>query len=220
MTTAVPKLIVKSPSACSNVEIGAFIAFVRAGGEVSIQGLVEKIRSAVALALAYLDGLIVGVSALKRPQASYRRRVNSSSGTPLPETEFPFELGWVYVAPDVRRKGFSLLLSEAAIASSVVVCSPHRAQTMNLCIDPLPNLVLSQRVVYSHPGAANTNCNSLSDVLLNFKCCEPSTAAADQRIKVNKVLRPIPALAIAGIQTFASAETIELSAYPIGLERD
>lgn len=113
-----PELIVKSPRACSNVEIGAFVAFIRAGGEVSIQGLVERVRGAVALVFAHIEGLLVGVAALKQSQASYRRRVSSKSGVPLPATAFPYELGWVYVSPNARRKGFSLLLSQAALASS------------------------------------------------------------------------------------------------------
>jgi predicted GNAT family N-acyltransferase len=119
MTTFVAELIVKSPGACSDVEIGAFIALVRAGGEVSIQGLVERIRGTVALVFAHLNCLLVGVAALKQPQASYRRRVSSESGAPLPVAQFPFELGWVYVSPSARRNGLSLSLSQSALASSM-----------------------------------------------------------------------------------------------------
>ncbi len=119
MTIAIPELLVKSPGACSNVEIGAFIAFVRAGGEVSIQGLVERIRGAAALAFARLDGLLVGVAALKQAQASYRRRVSAESGAPLPVAEFPYELGWVYVLPKARRNGLSLSLSQSILATSI-----------------------------------------------------------------------------------------------------
>jgi GNAT superfamily N-acetyltransferase len=113
-----PELIVKSPAECTNLEIGAFIAFVRAGGEVSTQGLPERIRGAAALAFARVDGLVVGVAALKQPQASYRRRVSTESGAALSAQEFPFELGWVYVSPELRGNGFSFLLSQAALAES------------------------------------------------------------------------------------------------------
>ena len=113
-----PELIVKSPVECTNVEIGAFIAFVRAGGEVSIQGLPERIRGAAALAFAHVDGLVVGVAALKQPQSSYRHRVSSESGAALSAQEYPFELGWVYVSPESRGKGLSFLLSQAALAKS------------------------------------------------------------------------------------------------------
>lgn len=113
-----PELIVKPPSNCSSIEIGAFIAFVRAGGEVSVQGLPERIRGAAALVFARVESLVIGVAALKQPQASYRCRVSSESGTPLSAAEFPYELGWVYVSPELRRKGLSLLLSQAALAES------------------------------------------------------------------------------------------------------
>lgn len=118
ITTAMPELIVKSPRECSNIEISAFIAFVRAGGEVSIQELPERICGAAALVFARIDGLVVGVAALKQPQASYRRRVSSESGAPLLVEELPYELGWVYVSSESRGKGLSLLLSQAALAPS------------------------------------------------------------------------------------------------------
>ena len=118
MTTAMPELTVKTFRDCSAPERAAFIAFVRAGGEVSMQGLVERISSAPALVFARIDGELVGVAALKQPQASYRRRVSSESAVPLPAAEFPYELGWLYVSPEARRKGLSLSLSQAALTSS------------------------------------------------------------------------------------------------------
>lgn len=95
-----------------------FIAFVRAGDEVSVQGLTERIRGAAALAFARVNGSVEGVAALKRPQVAYRRHVSSASGAPLSAAEFPYELGWVYVSPESRGKGLSLLLSQAALAQS------------------------------------------------------------------------------------------------------
>ncbi len=112
------ELTVKNPLACSNLEIGAFIAFVRAGGEVSAQGLNERIRGAAALAFAHIDGVLAGVAALKNPLASYLRRVSSSSGVSLPVAQFPYELGWVYVLPDARGKGLSLLLAQSALSAA------------------------------------------------------------------------------------------------------
>jgi predicted GNAT family N-acyltransferase len=112
------KITAKSPSACSNVELGAFIAFVRAGGEVVVHGLADRIQSAAILVFAYIDGALVGVAALKKPQPSYRRSVSEKSGVPLSAENFPFELGWVYVSPNVRNQGLSLQLSQAVIEAS------------------------------------------------------------------------------------------------------
>lgn len=118
MEAAIPQLLVKSPGDCSNIDIEDFIAFVRAGGEVSVQGLAQRVRSAVALVFARVSGSVEGVAALKHPQATYRRRVSSESGAPLSAAEFRYELGWVYVSPGSRGRSLSLLLSQAALAES------------------------------------------------------------------------------------------------------
>jgi len=113
-----PELIVKFPGDCSNDEIEAFVALVREGGEVSMQGLPERVCRSIALVFARVDSFMIGVAALKRPQLSYRRRVSTGSGAQLPTEEFPYELGWVYVAPESRGKGLSLSLSQAALSKS------------------------------------------------------------------------------------------------------
>jgi predicted GNAT family N-acyltransferase len=112
------EFLVKSPQQCTSIEIGAFIAFVRAGGEVVIQGLSERIRSAAALVFVRNEGLVVGIAALKNPNASYRRRVSIESSVPLADTDFPYELGWVFVSPEHRGSGLSLLLSQTALSES------------------------------------------------------------------------------------------------------
>lgn len=109
---------VRYPLSLNPIEFATFVAFVRAGGEVSIQGLPERINGAAALVMAKIDGLLVGIAALKNPQPSYRRRISSESGFSLLATEFPFELGWVYVDSAFRGQGISLALSHAAIAAS------------------------------------------------------------------------------------------------------
>lgn len=113
-----PELLIKSPADCSNTEIGMFIELVRSGGEVSDQGLAERILRATTIVFIRADGEVKGVAALKQPQSSYRRRVSSESGAMLSETEFPYELGWVFVSQGARGQGLSLLLSQASIAAS------------------------------------------------------------------------------------------------------
>lgn len=113
-----PELLAKPPSDVSDIEIAAFIALVGAGGEVPTQALSKRILSAMALVFARVDELVVGVAALKQPQASYRRHVSLESGASISADEFPYELGWVYVSPESRGKGFSLMLSQAALAES------------------------------------------------------------------------------------------------------
>lgn len=115
---AMPELIIGSPGQFSNLEIGYFIACIRAGDEVAVQGLVERIRDAAALVFAKTGGGFVGVAALKRPRPSYRSRISSVSGASLSAAQFPFELGWVFVSSEARRQGLSFSLSEAALGES------------------------------------------------------------------------------------------------------
>ena len=41
-----------------------------------------------------------------RTGRTYRRRIGSESGIQLRDAQFPYELGWVYVTPDARGKGY------------------------------------------------------------------------------------------------------------------
>jgi GNAT superfamily N-acetyltransferase len=117
MIDADVKLVTKSGTACSQAEFGAYVAYVRAGGEVSLQGLGDRIREAPVLAFAYISGLLVGIAALKNPRVSYRSRISKGIGFPLPISAFPFELGWVYVSPEARRQGISASLLQAVLAA-------------------------------------------------------------------------------------------------------
>jgi hypothetical protein len=116
--SASPELLVKAPGTLSAPEFATFIALVRAGGEVIVQGLPERVLSARALVLCRVEGLLVGIGALKQPQASYQRRIGSESGFPLPAAEFPYELGWVYVSAGERGKGLSFSIAQAALSAS------------------------------------------------------------------------------------------------------
>lgn len=108
----------KSPDDCSIDEIADFIAMVLAAGEVTQNGLKDRIRSAVRLGFLREENCLAGVAALKHPALSYRSSVASSSGTPLPSARYPFELGWVYILPIARGKKYSSLISDAVLAAA------------------------------------------------------------------------------------------------------
>ena len=106
----------RSPSQCSDTELEDFVAFVLAGGEVSGEGLLARVRSAEALVFLTVRCCLSGVAALKRPHAAYRRGIEKKSGIELPETQFPFELGWVFVLPSARGRRFSIDLAAGAMS--------------------------------------------------------------------------------------------------------
>ena len=106
------------PVACSDGDIAAFQDIVLEGGEVDRVGLLQRIARADHLAFAFFDHNFVGVGALKCPNSGYRKSVFMKSGTLRSFSDFPLELGWVYVRPQFRTRGISGRLVEELIATS------------------------------------------------------------------------------------------------------
>ena len=114
-----PILVVgRKPGDCHDSEIGDFLSLVLAAGEVTAEGLEGRIRAAASLVFLTVGCCLGGVAALKRPEPNYRKRVSSSSGVPLSQRRFPYELGWVFVMPSLRGRNFSIDLTREAIASA------------------------------------------------------------------------------------------------------
>lgn len=110
------QVVSRSPGDCHDSEIKDFMALVLAGGEVTPNGLEDRIRSAVSLVFLTIGCCLCGVAALKRPEASYQRQVSSKSGVPLPEREFSYELGWLFIMPSARGRRFSVDLTRVALS--------------------------------------------------------------------------------------------------------
>src|SRR5437016_2499558 len=107
--------VAQAPTATRDKDLEAFGDLVREGGEVDPDGLPERIMRAHVLAFAYMEGDLAGVGALKRPNATYRKSVFLKAGATQRPTDFPFEMGWVYVTPAHRRKGISAAIVQCLI---------------------------------------------------------------------------------------------------------
>lgn len=112
------KVIRKAPNNCSESELADFQSLVLAGGEVTPTGLGNRVGSAHVLAFLTLGKCLVGVAALKRPEARYRKRVFHKSGTTIAEADYPFELGWVFVLPSARGWHLSSNLVQEVMLSA------------------------------------------------------------------------------------------------------
>lgn len=110
--------IIKAPGDCTPEEISAFVALVVEGGEVASAGLHGRVQSAARLIFLPGSAGLLGVAALKHPEDRYRVRIAASSGVAVPASDFPYELGWVVVAPVARGLGHSSRLSLAALATA------------------------------------------------------------------------------------------------------
>src|SRR5438128_10318527 len=97
-------ILVKSPSQCSQAELKEFCDLVASEGEVDVAGLPRLVGAAKMLAFLRLDGKNVGVAGLKQPRQGYRAGVFEKAKSAHRPEDFPYELGWVVVGREYRRK--------------------------------------------------------------------------------------------------------------------
>lgn len=109
-------LVAQPPQAFAEIEIQDFMAMVRAGGEVGDTVLEQNVRNAKCLVVVRQASCLVGVAALKNPQASYRHSIKAKAGVTVDAQDFPFELGYIFVLPSARRQGLAVKLCRAALA--------------------------------------------------------------------------------------------------------
>lgn len=112
------RIDLKRPTECSSVELKLFYDTVSQSGEVTEIGLRQRILSAQALAIAYEQGCLVGVAALKVPNPNYRQNTFSKAKTALSPEQFPDELGWVFIHEAYRGRKISYRLVQELIATS------------------------------------------------------------------------------------------------------
>jgi len=116
--TEEPEIAVGIPKEFTDAERAVFAELVRAGEEVGGKILERNVADARALAMLKHAGNILGVAALKRPQASYRKRISREAGAEIVAETFPYELGYIYLSPEVRGKRQSHRLVAAVLKLS------------------------------------------------------------------------------------------------------
>lgn len=115
MSEKLVKIEVKKPSECTGKELQDFAALVLLGGEVSPNGLDERIRKAEALVFFSQDSCLKGIAAIKKPEQIYKNRVFQKAQACVRANNFYFELGWIYLEPSLRGRGFSHKIVQAAL---------------------------------------------------------------------------------------------------------
>lgn len=80
---------------------------IKEGGEVGSKSLAKNLTNARLIVTVSKGGAAKGVGVLKRPQMSYRKKISAKTGLPLEESEYPYELGYVFIRPELRRRGIS-----------------------------------------------------------------------------------------------------------------
>jgi hypothetical protein len=108
--------VIYRPTEATAERLSTFERMVREGGEVGTTGLSKRIRNAKIIVMLELEEALVGVSALKRPDTSYRDGIFKKAGVPQLAIQFFWELGWIYVPPKHRGKRYSYVLAAAALS--------------------------------------------------------------------------------------------------------
>lgn len=118
MATGVPKVCVGEPASFAEADLDDFTAFVLAGGEVTAKGLRERVARAAHIAFARENECLLGVAGLKKPDQSYRTRIEKSANAKLPAETLPLELGWIFVLPSARGRKLSAALCRPLVAEA------------------------------------------------------------------------------------------------------
>lgn len=109
-------IVVKKPSECSERELDSFEAFVRKGGEVTSEGLRNRIKKARYLVFLFeRDKTLAGVAALKEPNIRYKKKVFKKAGSQEDPNKFTLEAGWIYVEDQFRDRKYSRPLLEEVL---------------------------------------------------------------------------------------------------------
>lgn len=110
------EIIARTPDTFSDSDRTRFRDLVIEGGEVGGAVLEGNIANARVLVTLWAHGAMRGVAALKRPLDSYRAKVAGKTGVALPKPEIPYELGYIFIQPDLRGGGRSHRLVGEALA--------------------------------------------------------------------------------------------------------
>lgn len=111
------QLYARRPAEATEIERAAMLRLVVQGGGVTEAAVRAGLPRAEALLFCARGGQVLGVAALKVPQPGYRAGLagTAKADVPLPEADYPRELGYLAVDEAARRLGLGRLLCSAAI---------------------------------------------------------------------------------------------------------
>lgn len=151
-----PVVNTMAPEELSEAELNAFVALVQESGEVSPIGLRGRVLRAHILAMALDSSGLLGVAGLKRPSAHHRVEIEGGSQVRIGSDEFAYELGWVFVKPQARRRGISLSLGEAILRHAVNTRVFSTSNTLRTAMHRTLTKLGFERVGSTWPSAQNT----------------------------------------------------------------
>ncbi len=97
----------KKPKDCTNEELERFYELVLKGKKVQKEGLRERIDNCEILGFCLDKENIIGISAIKKPQKSYRENIILKSQINRTWEELSFEIGYSFTENMYRKKGIN-----------------------------------------------------------------------------------------------------------------
>jgi len=104
------------PAAYPEAALDRFRDLVLQGGEVDGAVLAANIANARLLATLTVGSTIRGIAALKRPQGSYRAKLETKADVKLGVDAYPYELGYVFLEAALHGRGLSHQLLAEVLA--------------------------------------------------------------------------------------------------------
>lgn len=112
------ELIAGLPADFTTDERARFQELVANAGEVVSKVLTTNIANARVLVMLKQHGVVQGTAALKRPQDSYRAKIMKQASVALSRLDCPYELGYVFIGPNLQGHRLSHRLVSEALAHS------------------------------------------------------------------------------------------------------
>lgn len=97
------QVVVQTPKSCGDPELDQFSSKVAGGGEVA-DGVRDRVQRAFRLGFIMYESKVVGTAALKKPTKEYRGKVFKKAGSVLDPVDYPYELGWIFLDVEHRKK--------------------------------------------------------------------------------------------------------------------
>jgi hypothetical protein len=107
------KAVVIARAEGSAADRALFFETLLKSGEVTRDGLEDRIARAHALAFVYAEVDVAAIGAIKQPGDGYRRDKFHQSHSPASANDYPVELGYVYVDPQFRGHGLSRIVGDS-----------------------------------------------------------------------------------------------------------
>lgn len=128
------------------------------GGEIEPEYIVRGIVRAQALMWIIQGGTICAVAALKRPDPTYRAGVFKKAGSTDDESEFTFELGYIFVEEAARGQGLASSLVAQALntAGDQPVYATTRSDNA-----PMQNILIAHKFAKSGTSYKSRRTNSM-----------------------------------------------------------